>query len=403
MKVAHIAVYPESGRTHSSSHDLSALAGYLKALLGSMPENERGDHLVLTNLKSGNRRNFSDSGMKVEECWQKGSPLFCLQILGALRRHQQAGIVHLQHEFNQFGRAFTLPLIVALVGAIRFVLRRFVVITFHEVLEQPRITKEFLKSACIGAPVWVVKSFLRVYYRMLCGMAHAIVVQDEAFAEMLMRDYGVPAAKLHIVRIGTGETSALAERALSRTTLGLDPDWPVLLFFGTIDRHKGLDLLLQALRLMGDSAPVLLMAGGSPVRVRDTPDYKAWRTALDATMQAMPNVRCIGFVEDHLVPSLYAACDLALLMHTEPQRVSAVFSQCATHEVPFLVSPAFADQSEPIQVVAPEPGAIAAKIKWALQPENKEALRDASRRFKASNSWSASYNVLRTIYASFGN
>jgi glycosyltransferase involved in cell wall biosynthesis len=398
MKVAHIAVYPRQGRTHSTQEDLSALAGYLKALLANVPQAQRGGHCILTNLKASGRRLFTDDGIDVEECWQKGSPFFCFQILNALRRRPQTRIVHLQHEFNQFGGAITLPFILFMVWAARFLLGRSMLITIHEVLEKPRITREFLKNSCIAAPVWAVKLFLRVYYGLLCWLAHAVIVQDEAFAETMTRDYGVKAGKLHIVRIGTAEGLALPQKTAVRERFNLSPDCPTLLFFGTIDRRKGIDLLLEALKLMGREAPALLVAGGLPVRVRETPEYKAWLGPLRAMMEAMPEVRFLGFVEDELVPSLYAACDLVVLPYTEPQRVSAVFSQCASYEMPFLVSPVFADQSEEAQLFEPTPRALAAKIQWALKDENQERLRQASRRFKAANSWQASWRTLYALY-----
>ena len=133
-EVATIAIYPSRGHSHSSADDLSALAAYTHSLLAALPDGERRRHLVLTNIKNEAPESFTENDIEVREVWNKGRLRLILQLLRAVRRTPSLKVVHLQHEFNQFGPPATIPLIPLLVWTLRFVLRKKIVITYHEVV-----------------------------------------------------------------------------------------------------------------------------------------------------------------------------------------------------------------------------------------------------------------------------
>lgn len=394
--IIHIAVYPAQGKTHSAAEDLSALAGYLKSLLSGFSPQSRCGHIVLTNKKSSGGERFTDSGLLVVECWKKGSLSFAWSLFREILRHPKVRIVHLQHEFNQFGGAVALPLTLVLLFAIRFLACRKLVITVHEVIYPDQITRKFLDSVFIPYPVALVRAVLRFYFSVLGFLANRLIAQDEFFADRLRCDYRVR-APVDVVKIGT-EIAKPVNRDEARRALDLKPAGPVVLFFGTIDWRKGLDLLLDAWGELPKGFGTLLICGGEPVRVKNTREYRTWRVSLNEKMHAFGDVQCLGFVEDQMLPTLFGATDLVVLPYIVPQRVSAVFNQTTSYGVPLLASDVFKEQAEPTMIFGETATDLAAAISFAFS-DNCFQLREASLSYRERNTWEKSAQTLSEIYS----
>jgi glycosyltransferase involved in cell wall biosynthesis len=392
--VMHITIYPAEGASHSSAGDLSALAGYTKALFAHFSPTMRSRHIVVTNKKGESRRTFVDRGLEVREVWDKGSWRYPWQIVREARRLPTHRVIHLQHEFNQFGGALSLPLTLFMLFCLRM-LRRRIVITLHEVLSLRQIDAAFLRRSSIHYPAWITRLVVRAYYGALCGLADVLVVQDEHFAGVLRREYKAR-ARIHIVRIGT-DTLVPPPRSPARERWSLPADGRVALFFGTLDWRKGLDILVDAWDLLPEGLCTLVIAGGKPMRVQHTADFQRWFAALEAKVHRNSAIRMVGFVEDRDMPSLFGAADLVILPYIVPQRVSAVFNQAASYGVPLVASDEFADQAAPVMVFEKSAAAVAEKVRWALG-EGLPALKESVVEFRDANSWSRSAAELAHIY-----
>ena len=93
-----------------------------------------------------------------------------------------------------------------------------------------------------------------------------------------------------------------------RRGLGVAPGSPLVLFVGSLDRahyFKGLPVLFEALRRLGDEAPALLVVGDGDLR----PDYQRRVTQLGLG----PRVRFAGRVADADLPACYGAADVVVL------------------------------------------------------------------------------------------
>ncbi|HEX2037880.1 MAG TPA: glycosyltransferase family 4 protein [Chloroflexota bacterium] len=102
-------------------------------------------------------------------------------------------------------------------------------------------------------------------------------------------------------------TPALDGQAV-RLAHGVGQVRPVLLFVAALDRphyFKGLPVLFEAMRLLGEAAPDLIVVGDGDLR----PTYE--RQA--AAMQLHGRVRFAGRVSDDDLPHHYAAADLVVL------------------------------------------------------------------------------------------
>src|SRR6267142_4239 len=92
----------------------------------------------------------------------------------------------------------------------------------------------------------------------------ALVVHSAANKRRLETLYPESAAKISVIPHGVWTPDRVLDQTTARATLQLGPDRPVVLFFGTIRRNKGLGLLLEAfseLRRTSDLRPMLVVAG----------------------------------------------------------------------------------------------------------------------------------------------
>ena len=101
----------------------------------------------------------------------------------------------------------------------------------------------------------------------------------------------------------------VADRAIARRGLGLDAEGIVLLTVRRLDPRMGLENLVRAMAIVGETRPdVVLLIGGKGQL------YGRLRGLIDGL--DLKNVRLLGYVEDEALPMYYQASDL-FVMPTE--------------------------------------------------------------------------------------
>lgn len=394
-RTASIVIYPEPGKVDSRPQYLSALAGYTKSLLSRLPAEEQQRHLILTNQKTELPRSFRDGDIRVEECWRKGELRFVFQIVRTLRRFPTIDVIHLQHEFNQFGPAKTIPCIPLLLWILRFIYRKKIIVTWHEVLDPKLLTKDFLRAVCIPYPAWFTRIAVRLYYFITSLAISLIFVQDQAFEDVLRR-LGVR-KPIKILRIGADDIIDLPTRQTARSRHGINSDEHVVLFFGTLDWRKGLDLMIDTMNMTPDLRFRLVIAGGQPPRIRDTTAYKRWLDALEKKMAcAQDRIIRRGFIEMEELSEWMAAADLMILPYIVPQRISAVLNLAISAEMPIIASEHINSQTHPSQLFPATSEGLKEKLAWAF--EHLDELREITRELRTIHSWNNSASVLSEAY-----
>ncbi len=394
-EVATITIYPSQGHSHSSANDLCALAAYSRSLLHALPDIERKRHVVFSNRKNNFPEYFEDNNIAIQEVWQKGRLKYFIQIIRAVKSIPSLRLIHLQHEFNQFGGTLTVPLIPLMLFIIRFILKKQVIITFHEVVGKEILTPELMKIFCLPIPPIAARLIFKLYYKITSFSANMVCVQHQKIKTRLINEINIK-RKVQILPIGTETDILIPDRTISREILGFDSYCRVLLFFGTIDWRKGLDILLDAFAMLPENKYRLLIGGGQPLRIKDRPEYKQWYKGIADRIAACPRIRHLGFVADKDVPGLFSASDLIVLPYVIPQTVSAVLNHAASYERPFIGSTAFAGHVDPIVLFESTPEAFAKKIDWAF--ENLNILLRYTLQYKGQNSWSKSAELLANYY-----
>jgi len=122
------------------------------------------------------------------------------------------------------------------------------------------------------------------------------------------------------------------DRAGAKARLGLDPNRKTLLFFGFIRDYKGLDLLLDAFRDLGDTYQ-LVIAGES---------YGNF-DKYEQIIQTLPEPSAVKvfnrYISDAEVPAFFSCADVCVLPYRTATQ-SGISAMAYHFEVPVIVTPA---------------------------------------------------------------
>lgn len=112
------------------------------------------------------------------------------------------------------------------------------------------------------------QALVRAAERRLAPRISAFVAVSRWVAAGVIRDWGVPADRVHVIANGVDSArfAVLPDARAARRSLGLDADGPVVGMAGRLAREKGPDVFLRAARLVHRSHPDcrFLVAGEGP-------------------------------------------------------------------------------------------------------------------------------------------
>lgn len=141
--------------------------------------------------------------------------------------------------------------------------------------------------------------------RRIVETADAVVAATEDEVMLLERLYQADAEQIAIIPCGVDVHSFRPhEQEAARGALGLGPE-PLVLFVGRLEPLKGLDLLVEALPLLAESAVLLVVGGDEQAR-----DYVSSLQARAAELGVADRLRFVGAVPHDRLPLYYAAADL---------------------------------------------------------------------------------------------
>ena len=132
----------------------------------------------------------------------------------------------------------------------------------------------------------------------LAQSADAVITPTEAVADQVAEHLAVPRERIHAVHHGLDPrwaTTAAPDTAWRRSH-GLPSSYA--LFVGTLEPRKDLATLVAALRRLGDSAPILVLAGPA-----------GWGPEVDLPAGTVR----LGWVDDDVLRSTVAGADLLVL------------------------------------------------------------------------------------------
>jgi D-inositol-3-phosphate glycosyltransferase len=200
-------------------------------------------------------------------------------------------IIHF-HQFTTLYADWLLFLVLRL-------LKKQIILSIHDVYPQRS-----------SVPNRITKIFLWFLYR----LPNFLIVHSQYSRSKLVQDFGIKKAKVKVIPHGNffhyaPEFSLSSHEA--RIKLDLPTETPLLLFFGTIRKNKGLDILLKSLGLVKEKCQnfKLVIAGGLD-RGEDFSKYQKIIEELDLANFVIPR---IGYVPADLVNYYFGASNVVIL------------------------------------------------------------------------------------------
>ncbi len=134
-----------------------------------------------------------------------------------------------------------------------------------------------------------------------------------------------PSAPVVLLPNGVAEPTVTRDRDAVRRSLGVPPDGVLGVTVSLMRPEKGYDVLLEAVRRLPDSLPLVLALAG------DGPLLDEVRRSVDDDSRLATRVRVLGFRED--VPDLLAAADFVVHPSREDALPTALISALAASRV----------------------------------------------------------------------
>ena len=146
--------------------------------------------VVLTEYSEKNPKEvYEEDEMIIDRCWERrGIFSWIKQILTTLKKYPQIKTIHIQHEFNMFGSAVTIPLFLML---LLFLRKYKLIVTYHGVVDIEIIDKEYGKINALPSlflPLFLKFSFW-FFYKVSSWFIDTAVVHEDYFKKVLKK-YG---------------------------------------------------------------------------------------------------------------------------------------------------------------------------------------------------------------------
>ena len=161
------------------------------------------------------------------------------------------------------------------------------------------------------------------------------IVLSSAFRDVLIRDYNVDPARIHIVPGGVHADvfDPACSRHEARNRLDWSPDRPTVVAVRRLARRMGLENLIRAIDTVRHAVPdvMLYLAGKGPLQ----PELQAQIDALELS----DHVRLLGFVPEDRLPFVYRAADVSIVPTVALEGFGLITIESLAAGTPVLVTP----------------------------------------------------------------
>ncbi|MDQ3281640.1 MAG: glycosyltransferase family 4 protein [Acidobacteriota bacterium] len=159
----------------------------------------------------------------------------------------------------------------------------------------------FVQSGGKSAGLFARSRWRRVFYRRIYHLFDLVFVHFDRNRKEFIETFGVPDKRVGVIVHGNEEIfrdlrTPGVDAASLRKRAGLAPDELVVLFFGTLSRYKGIDILLEAFPRVLEKAKARLVIVGYPTADFDLAEHQelARRNNIAASVVWMPEYVASG-------------------------------------------------------------------------------------------------------------
>lgn len=215
------------------------------------------------------------------------------------------------------------------------------IVTYHGVISQKQIDKEFNKINQIKLPVFLTKLLFKIIFSTSKKYIDTVIVHEEYFKNILIKEYGFNRKKIDVIFHGVENLKIKLVKKDARKQLKLPQDKKIIWFFGFLAGYKGIELLIQAFNKLSADEYILIIAGGKPSRVKNDKKYIQWYNRVEKMIGASGNIIRKDFVPDKDIYLYYTATDLLILPYAVMLSASGPMSFAIGYEKPFIASDVF--------------------------------------------------------------
>ena len=221
--------------------------------------------------------------------------------------------------------------------------------------------------------------------RCVLRAAAGVVVTSEWTRRQVLTRYAVPAGRVHVARPGVDRVAVTARPAGDFGRAGGH-----LICVGVLGRHKGQDILVEALASLADRDWQCVLAG--PLD-RD-PDFTGQLRARIASLGYGGRIRLSGVLAGAALSHAYATADL-LVAPSRSETYGMTVTEALAHGLPVIAAAVGglpealggnADGTRPGQLIPPgDPAALAAALgEWLDDDRRRQRLRAAARQRRST-------------------
>jgi glycosyltransferase involved in cell wall biosynthesis len=337
MKIIHISIYPPKGEKHATA---GGVASYTKNLITNIPYSKNDQVFVLTNKLDNKRDEYIENGIKIIRCFDK-KPKFFWQILKEVRKINP-DTIHIQQELALFGNVLTAYLLQWLLVALK---KYNLIITLHGVVSLEKINKKFIKENNSNLPIWLTKIAFRIIYKPLCLWSDKIIVHEEYFKNILIKEYKVDNNKIETIYHGVEDFQTIDKEDACKI-LGINPTKDICLFMGYLTGYKGIDLLIEGFSeyAQKNSNTFLIIGAGKHPKLKDDKIYLQEYKRLQGKAEKMipkNQYKWVGFIDEEEIGVYYSASDVSIYPYTISMSSSGPMAIAIGYQKPFIASDVF--------------------------------------------------------------
>jgi|LUMJ01.1.fsa_nt_gb glycosyltransferase involved in cell wall biosynthesis len=297
-------------------------------------QNEKNEITFLGPLEFS-KENFSAQSVKnARKIWSYGK--YIKPIYSFIKKNKP-DLVHFSFELKTYGPLTTLWKFLILLFLIKNSKTK-TVLTLHNILVyKENNTWQIHSYITRNIPKFIIKLFLRLFFKLMCRFADKIIVGTDIGKLALMEFYGISEKKVSVIHLGVNTTKNQQINNISERLRNKIGTRKIILCFGVISPRKGQELAIKAFNLISKqlSDYVLIIAGKAPQ------EYKGYEKNLNRMVQQLGlknSVIFTDFLDDDEIDPLFNKAEMTLFIYKPMSSSTHALTYALKNSTPVIVS-----------------------------------------------------------------